>query len=95
MLGLVLSLIKTTYILCSNVRTIFVLYGSQTGNSEFIANDLAAKFTDTFTSTKDPSAGELNIEVRCCTLNTAKKTDLKAEAAAVVIGASLRAFNAV
>lgn len=66
-------------------RTVFVLYGSQTGNSEFIASDLAAKISAAF-GAQDASAELLDIQVRCSTLNNVKKTDMKAEAAAVVIG---------
>jgi len=46
---------------------IFVLYGSQSGNAESIAKDMAASVENIC------SNFERNVVVRCLTLNAAKK----------------------
>ena len=54
-------------------RSIYVLYGSQTGNSEHIAKDLYDKLL------------ELGLPCKCQTLNTIKKVDLRNDASCLVI----------
>lgn len=54
-------------------RTVIVAYGSQTGNSEFIAKDISDKIL------------ELGLLCRCQTLNSIKKADIKSEALFLVI----------
>jgi methionine synthase reductase len=54
-------------------QEIYILYGSQTGNAEFIAKDLHEK------------CQEKEIKSICTTLNDAKKINLKEVAKAVII----------
>ena len=54
-------------------KSIYVLYGSQTGNSEMIAKEVHDKLI------------EKSIASVCSPLNEAKKTDLKGLAKAVII----------
>jgi len=70
---------------CSHVsfycRNVIVAYGSQTGNSEHIAKDIHEKILQLG---KCASVGEvfqqfLGLPSKCLTLNSLKKTDLKAE----------------
>jgi flavodoxin len=66
------GLISCFSILCS--KGIFVLYGSQTGNAEFIATEVAGKI------------GGLGLNTTCLPLNKAKGIDLKDQAAFVLVG---------
>ena len=55
------------------MSSIYVLYGSQTGNSEFIAKDIDCKLQ------------ELGIPSLCQTLNSIKKIDIREKALALVV----------
>lgn len=65
-------------------RSVYVLYGSQTGNSESIAKDLNDKLESVD-----------GFESCCMALNEAAKLDLKEEALAVVIGTFLTLIHAL
>lgn len=54
-------------------RQVFILYGSQTGNAESLAQDLSDRLA------------EIGVASQCMTLNAAKKAELKALAALLVI----------
>mmetsp|Transcript_15661 Transcript_15661/g.14176 ORF Transcript_15661/g.14176 Transcript_15661/m.14176 type:complete len:718 (-) Transcript_15661:928-3081(-) len=54
-------------------KRIYIVYGSQTGNSEYIAKDLSSKLND------------LNIVNTCGILNTIKKVDLRNSAKLLII----------
>ena len=62
-------------ILQCTAREIYVLYGSQTGNSEFIASTMAQS-----------KIASLGIRVNCFPLNLAKGVDFKTKAVVVIIG---------
>lgn len=57
----------------TDLRDIYILYGSQTGNSEYIAKDLFKKCQN------------LGISSICQTLNSVKKVDLKSVAKVIII----------
>lgn len=54
-------------------RTVFVLYGSQTGNAESIAKDVSEKLNMS------------DVENKCFDLNSAKAVNLKQEASCLLI----------
>jgi sulfite reductase alpha subunit-like flavoprotein len=63
------------FVSCDDVnRPVFVLFGSQTGNSESIAKDVNDKLL------------ALNVASRCLSLNEVAEISLKENARAVIIG---------